>query len=138
MDSGSDENSDPESRGKEENQPKEVRVPIIRPLKIYNKTSILLARSHDDKSEETECSYCNGKRLVDDPMTGEKGLEEANVTYHKLGFTSTKLKADDLEHFLDSGFTRCGTYIYQRNSRMSCCEIYQYRVLVDKFKMTQS
>ena len=33
MESGSDENSEPESKGKEENQPKEVRVPIIRPTK---------------------------------------------------------------------------------------------------------
>ena len=113
MDSDSEENSEHESKGgKEENQPKEVSVPIIRPTKVYNKTSILLARSHDDKSEEGECSYCNGKRVVDDPITGETGIEETNVMYHKLGFTSTKLKADDLEHFLDSGFTRCGTYIY--------------------------
>ena len=136
MDSDSEENNEPDGKGKEENQPKEISVPIKPPTKVFNKTSILLARSHDDKSEEGECSYCNGKRLVDDPVTGEKGLEETNVMYHKLGFTSTKLKADDLEHFLDSGFTRCGTYIYQRNSRMSCCEIYQYRVLVGQFKIS--
>ena len=84
----------------------------------------MLARSHDDKSEEGECSYCNGKRIVDDPHTGETGIHENDVKYHKLGVTSTKLRADDLETFLDRGFTRCGTYIYQRNCRMSCCEIY--------------
>ena len=43
--------------------------PIIQP-----KTSILLSRSHCDKDEEKECSYCDGKRLVDDPESGETGI----------------------------------------------------------------
>ena len=72
----------------------------------------MLLRSHDDNNPEDECSYCFGKRLVDNPETGEQGLEEKEKKYHKLGFTSTKMKIDDLEHCLNQGFTRCGTYIY--------------------------
>jgi hypothetical protein len=72
----------------------------------------LLSRSHDDKSEEGECSYCDGKRIVDDPETGEKDIEEKDLKYHKLGFSTTKMRGEDLEHCLNNGFTRCGTYIY--------------------------
>ena len=79
---------------------------------VMNKTSVLLTRSHDDSSEEKECSYCDGIRIVDDPETGEKGIEEKDCTYHKLGFSTTKLRVDDLEKCLHHGFTRCGTYIY--------------------------
>jgi len=49
---------------------------------------------------------------VDDPETGEKDIVEEGCKYHKLGFTSTKLRATDLELALDKNFTRCGTYVY--------------------------
>ena len=113
-------------------------VPPPLPNKVYNRTSVLLARSHDDKDEEGECSYCDGKRLVDNFETGEKDLQETDIKYHKLGFTCTKLTTNDLEHFLDRGFTRCGTYIYQRSSRQSCCEVWQYRVPADRFKISHA
>jgi len=44
----------------------------------------------------------------------------------------------DLEHFYNCGFTRCGSYIYKRNSKDSCCEIFQYRVDMPRFKMSDS
>ena len=83
-----------------------------KPDLYFNQSSVLLVRSHDDSSEEAECSYCDGKRTVDDPLTGDKGILETDCKYHKLGFTSTKLTVSDLEWCLDRGFTRCGTYIY--------------------------
>jgi len=79
---------------------------------IYPKTSILLSRSHADHDEEKECSYCDGKRTVDDPESGEKGIQETDLKYQKLGFSTTKMRVEDLEHCLNMGFTRCGTYIY--------------------------
>jgi arginyl-tRNA--protein-N-Asp/Glu arginylyltransferase len=106
--------------------------------RVFDKTSILLVRSHDDKGEEGECSYCNEKRCVDDPETGEKGIEETGVKYHKFGFTTTKMRVDDLETCLNNGFTRCGTYVYKRNSKNSCCEVWQYRVNCLDFKMSKS
>jgi arginyl-tRNA--protein-N-Asp/Glu arginylyltransferase len=46
------------------------------------------------------------------------------------------MKVEDLEHCLNMGFTRCGTYIYKRTSHMSCCEVWQYRVDVNDFKIS--
>jgi len=46
------------------------------------------------------------------------------------------MKVEDLEHSLNMGFTRCGTYIYKRTSHMSCCEVWQYRVDVNDFKIS--
>ena len=63
---------------------------------------------------------------------------ETDCKYHKLGFTSTKMTASDLEWCLDRGFTRCGTYIYQRTSKNSCCEVWQYRVEINEFKINKS
>ena len=97
----------------------------------------MIGRSHDNSGEEFECSYCKGKRVVDNPETGETGKEESGLGYHKLGFTSTKMKVEDLEHCLNMGFTRCGTYIYKRTSHKSCCEVWQYRVDINDFKISQ-
>lgn len=117
----------------------EESVPQAPPQpQCFNKTSVLLVRSHDDASYEGECSYCKGIRIVDDPDTGEKGIKEEDVKYCKLGFSTTKMRVDDLEACLENGFTRCGTYIYQRNSKNSCCEVWQYRVNIDEFKISQS
>lgn len=108
------------------------------PRIIQNRTSILIGRSHDDKEEEDECSYCHGKRTVDNMETGEFGVKEEGCKYHKLGFTSTKMRVDDLEKCLNNGFTRCGTYVYMRTNYKSCCEIFQYRVDVNEFKISAS
>ena len=103
-----------------------------------NKTSVILTRSHDDTTDEKECSYCQGIRIVDDPETGATGIEEKDCMYQKLGFTTTKFRVDDLEKCLINGFTRCGTYVYNRNNRTSCCETWQYKVNILDFKMSQS
>jgi hypothetical protein len=66
------------------------------------------------------------------------GIKETGVTYHKIGFSSTKTRTDDLEHFFNCGFTRCGSYIYMRNSKKSCCEVWQYRVDANEFVMSNS
>ena len=97
-----------------------------------------MTRSHDDSSAEDECSYCFGKRTVDNIETGENDIKEEGCKYHKLGFTSTKMRVDDLERCLNAGFTRCGTYVYMRSSHKSCCEIFQYRVNINQFKMSKS
>jgi hypothetical protein len=113
------------------------QLPVKKEPLIFDKTSVLLTRSHDDSSSEGECSYCNGVRIVDDPETGEKDIKETDCKYHKLGFTSTKMTSRDLQLCLDRNFTRCGSYIYQRNSRTSCCEVWQYRVDIDEFKISK-
>jgi len=47
------------------------------------------------------------------------------------------MNVKDLEHCLNMGFTRCGTYIYKRTSHKSCCEVWQYRVDINDFKISQ-
>ena len=65
------------------------------------------------------------------------GFEE-KLSYHKTGFTSTKLTVDDYEKMVNMGFTRCGTYCYIRDMAMSCCEPYSYRVDMDNYVLTDS
>lgn len=93
-------------------------------VKAYDKSTIFLTRSHDDEDESKECAYCKGKRLVDNPETGETGIEEKDLSYYKIGFTSTKMRTDDLERVFNEGWTRCGTYIYIRSAHKSCCEVF--------------
>ena len=53
-------------------------------------------------------------------------------------FTSGKFRIDDWETLLNLGFTRSGNYFYFRDTHRSCCEVYQYRVDINKFKPSQS
>ena len=104
--------------------------------KVLNKSNVFLTRSHEDDDPTKECAYCKGKRVVDDPETGMTGLEEKELSYYKVGFTSTKMRTDDLERVFDQGFTRCGTYFYIRSAHKSCCEVFQYRVDCTDFKIS--
>ncbi len=81
-----------------------------------------MSHMHGSAKGYPECSYCKGIRNL---YTGDI---ETDCKYHKLGFTSSKLRYDDYESLLNEGFTRCGSYIYIRNMKLSCCEAYQYRV----------
>jgi hypothetical protein len=107
-----------------ENEEMDIYEAGEEPKLIFNKTSVLVTSSHDDSEGKSECSYCHGKR------TTFEGNEEG-LKYYTSAFTSTKLRADDYEKLLESGYTRCGTYIYIRNVQKSCCESYQYKVEVD-------
>jgi arginyl-tRNA---protein transferase len=55
-----------------------------------------------------------------------------------MSFTSGKFRIDDWERLLNLGFTRSGNYFYFRDTHKSCCDIYQYRVDISKFKMSSS
>ena len=110
----------------------EVKQPPPRRVATKDRSTALLARVHDSSRGVPECSYCKGKRLT---YTGE---EETGLEYHKLGFTSTKMRYDDYETLLNEGFTRCGSYFYMRNIQRSCCEAYQYRVALDEFVPSKS
>jgi arginine-tRNA-protein transferase len=63
---------------------------------------------------------------------------EENLSYHKIGFSSSKMRYDDYEALLNAGFTRCGSYFYIRKITTSCCEAYQYRVDLDTFIPSRS
>ena len=87
------------------------------PQPAFDKTCILMTRSHGDEKGSPECSYCKGKRNT---FNGE----EKDLKYHKLGFTTNKFKVSDYEVLLQQGFTRCGSYVYIRNQMLSYCECY--------------
>eukprot|EP00347_Sterkiella_histriomuscorum_P021869 403332481 len=102
------------------------------PKIIENKTSILLSKTHDSSKGGSECSYCCGFR---ETYSGEK-LE--GLKSYKQGFSSMKMRYDDFEELLNKGYSRSGTYFYQRNFKNSCCETFQYRVDAMKFKPSDS
>ena len=56
-----------------------------------------------------ECAYCGAKR------TTYEGTTEADLKYYKLGFVTNKLRYDDYELLMHQGFTRSGSYCYERN-----------------------
>ena len=102
-----------------------------------DKTTILIGRSHQDWFEENNCEYCFGKRTVDNPDTKEEE-KETDLPFYKLGISTSKLRVEDLETFLNHGFTRCGAFIYKRANWKSCCEVWQYMVNIDDFKISGS
>lgn len=99
--------------------------------KILNKTAIMLQYCSDDGKQRTECSYCSAKRQT---FSGE----ETGLTYHPVSFCSSKMRADDYEMLMATGFTRCGSYFYLRNTVKSCCETYMYKVDVDNYILTKN
>ena len=52
------------------------------------------------------------------------------------GFTTGKFRIDDFEWALDMGACRSGDFIYFRNQRTSCCEVWNYRVKIDDFTVS--
>ncbi len=119
---------DPDQNQEKEEEEEPIPEPPSKPELAFNRTSIFMTRviSDDDKYGAPECGYCKGFRGK------EKDLE-----YYKVSCGSTKLRTDDYEKLLSRGFTRCGTYIYSRMPRKSCCETYQYRVDMNEFKITK-
>ena len=101
--------------------------------RVFDRTSILLTRAHDSNTPSTECSYCKGKRNV----INEQGKEvvETDNMYYKEGFTCTKMRIDDYDNVMNAGYTRCGSYFYKKANHRCCCEIFQYRVDVNQFKI---
>lgn len=109
------------------------------PIDVFNKTSILLSRCHDDKKAKAkQCTHCNGERQVDDAVTGEEIVEKTDLLKYSSGFVSTKMSVYDLEKMQNCGFVRCGTYFYQQNMSKSCCENWQYLININEFKMSHS
>ena len=49
------------------------------------------------------------------------------------GFTTTKFRIDDFEHCLDMGACRSGDFVYFRNQRKSCCNVWNYAVPIQEY-----
>lgn len=133
-DQSSDQEKDTTSNNESSEQTEEEKLPE----KIYpNRTSIFLTRSTDDSWGSGECAYCGAKRVGIDPETNEESTE-TDLKNYSMAFTSTKMTVNDMELLFNTGFTRCGTYMYQKQHKQSCCEVWQYCVKAKDFVITQS
>lgn len=87
-----------------------------------NKSSIYLTRISWDDRAQKECDYCK-------PSNKTRSEEEkTDEIYYMGGLTTPKFRMDDFEKALDMGACRSGDFIYFRNQRKSCCEVYNYRL----------
>ena len=92
-----------------------------------NQSSISVTRmcnDSDESNQNNDCDYCkeaNKKREEEHKTDG---------TFSMGGFSTQKFRLDDFERALDMGGCRSGDYIYFRNQRMSCCEVFSYRVKI--------
>ena len=86
--------------------------------------------SLDDRTLNN-CDYCK-------PANAKKPEgERSNEQYYMGGFTTSKFRTDDFERALDMGACRSGDYIYFRNQRKSCCEVYNYRLKISDFQISK-
>jgi len=79
-----------------EQEPQEQK-PNGQLMNIIRRSQIFVNRAHDDGDTYDDCAYCKGKRMTDNPETGEKDIEEKDCKHAMVGFTSTKMTTDDLE-----------------------------------------
>ena len=77
------------------------------------------------------CDYCKPSNALKD-----KPEDKSDECYYMGGFTTSKFKIDDFERALDMGACRSGDFIYFRNQRKSCCEVWNYRLQLDQFKIS--
>ena len=87
-----------------------------------NESSVLLNCVCHNEIKQYGCDYCHNIR----------GSKE-KVPSYMTGFTSGKFRADDFEQLLDLGFARTGNYFYQRDTARTCCDVFQYRVDIQKY-----
>lgn len=96
---------------------------------VENKSSIGVNRMCNDgvENQNNDCDYCKEcNKFRDDE-------QKTDGAYFMGGFSTGKFRIDDFEHALDMGGCRSGDFIYFRNQRTSCCEIFSYRVKIEDF-----
>jgi len=64
--------------------------------------------SDNSKYGLTNSIYSNGKRTIIQDSNNE--IIKDNLRHYNIGFSTSKMRADDLEKFYDAGFSRSGTY----------------------------
>lgn len=98
---------------------------------IENRSSISVTRMSNDNPEKPhrDCDYCKAtnKHRAEEEKTDEM--------YTMGGFSTGKFRMDEFEHALDIGACRSGDFIYFRNQRASCCEVWSYRVKIGEYQV---
>lgn len=97
-----------------------------------NKSTIFITRLSTDQGPMQNCDYCKPANAT------KKEDEKSDEIFYMGGFTTGKFRVDDFEWALDMGACRSGDFIYFRNQRTSCCEVWNYRVKIDEFQVSNS
>lgn len=99
---------------------------------VQNKSSVHISGITADDYECKDCDYCK-------PKNQAKGENEkkSDEIYFMGGLSSGKFRIDHFEKALDLGACRSGDFIYFRNQRTSCCEVYNYRLEIEKFQISK-
>ena len=71
------------------------------------------------------CGYCK------DPITNIR-----KRTSSKYGLTLENLPIDIYEQMFFKGWTRCGDYFYKSSYEKTCCKLYQPRININEFKIS--
>ena len=105
---------------------------------VENWSSLHISAITADDYECRDCDYCkpiNSQKDQLGPVAGESEKEGAksDEVYYMGGFSTGKFRIDHFEHALDMGACRSGDFVYFRNQRKSCCEVYNYRLQIDQF-----
>lgn len=98
---------------------------------IENRSSISVTRMSNDNPEQPhrDCDYCKATNK------DRKEEDRTDEVYAMGGFSTGKFRMDEFQHALDMGACRSGDFIYFRNQRMSCCEVWSYRVKIADYKL---
>ena len=96
-----------------------------------NRTSVSISKLMHDGRPMNGCDYCKPANLL------RSEEEKSDEVFYMGGFTSGKFRIDDFEHALNMGACRSGEFIYFRNQRTSCCEVWNYRVQIDQFQISK-
>ena len=97
-----------------------------------------MTQNYSDLNPLSDCSYCKSTRKVNNMETGENGIIENEAKNYKHAFKVGLLRVDDLENMLDAGYARYAESVFMTSNHKSCCEVWQYRVNVDDFKMSNN
>ncbi len=71
------------------------------------------------------CGYCK------DPITNIR-----KITSSKFGLTLEYIPIDIYEQMFFKGWTRCGDYFYKSCYEKTCCKLYQPRININEFKIS--
>ena len=71
------------------------------------------------------CGYCK------DPITNIR-----KITSYKFKLTLKYIQIDIYEKIFIKGWTRCGDYFYKSSYEKTCCKLYQPRININEFKIS--
>ena len=78
-----------------------------------------------EDNKPSGCGYCK------DRITNIR-----KQTSYKYRIYLKSISVDILEELIEKGWTRCGNLIYRTSYEKTCCKLYQPRININNFKIT--